>query len=57
MDTCITIRALLMQGDTIYLQAGAGIVADSNPATEYQETLNKARAVAVAIQQAEEGLM
>ncbi|MBZ0299060.1 MAG: anthranilate synthase component I family protein, partial [Anaerolineae bacterium] len=57
MDTCITIRALLMQGDTIYLQAGAGIVADSNPATEYQETINKARAVSVAIRQAEEGLM
>ncbi|MAS34577.1 MAG: anthranilate synthase component I [Anaerolineaceae bacterium] len=57
MDTCITIRALLMQGDTIYLQAGAGIVADSDPATEHQETINKARAVAVAIQQAEEGLM
>ncbi len=57
MDTCITIRALLMRGDTVYLQAGAGIVADSDPATEYQETLNKARAVSIAIRQAEEGLM
>ena len=57
MDTCITIRALLMQGDTIYLQSGAGIVADSDPATEYQETINKARAISVAIRQAEEGLM
>lgn len=57
MDTCITIRALLMQDDTIYLQSGAGIVADSDPATEYQETINKAKAISVAIQQAEEGLM
>jgi anthranilate synthase component I len=57
MDTCITIRALLMQGDTIYMQSGAGIVADSDPATEYQETINKARAISVAIRQAEEGLM
>lgn len=56
MDTCITIRALLMQGDTIYLQAGAGIVADSDPATEFAESINKAKAVAVAIRQAEEGL-
>ncbi len=57
MDTCITIRALLMQGDRVYLQAGAGIVADSDPATEYEETVNKARALAVAIQYAEQGLM
>jgi anthranilate synthase component 1 len=57
MDTCITIRALLMQGDTVYLQAGAGIVADSDPATEFQETLNKGRATSIAIRQAEEGLM
>ena len=57
MDTCITIRALLMQDNRIYIQAGAGIVADSDPATEYQETINKARAMAMAIRQAEEGLM
>ena len=57
MDTCITIRALLKQGDTIYLQAGAGIVADSDPAVEYQESVNKARAVAIAIQQAETKLI
>jgi anthranilate synthase component 1 len=57
MDTCITIRALLMQGDTIYMQSGAGIVADSDPATEYQETINKARAISVAISQAEDGLL
>ena len=45
-----------MLKDQLYLQAGAGIVADSDPATEYQETVNKARAVAVAVRQAEEGL-
>ena len=56
MDTCITIRSLLMQGDTLSLQAGAGIVADSDPATEFQESVNKARGVALAIQRAEQGL-
>jgi len=56
MDTCITIRALLMQDDTVYIQAGAGIVADSDPTKEYEESLNKARAVSTAIRQAEEGL-
>lgn len=57
MDTCITIRAVLMRGDTVALQSGAGIVADSDPAREYEETINKARAVAVAIQYAEQGLL
>jgi anthranilate synthase component 1 len=57
MDMCITIRALLMKGDTVILQAGAGIVADSNPTSEYHESLNKARAVSVAIQYAERGLL
>ncbi len=57
MDTCITIRALVMQGDRVYIQAGAGIVADSDPASEYDETVNKAKALAVAIQYAEQGLM
>ena len=56
MDTCITIRALLMQGDRVHIQAGAGIVADSDPAREYEETVNKAKALAVAIQYAEQGL-
>lgn len=55
MDTCITIRALLMQGDTVHIQVGAGIVADSDPAREFEETINKARAVAVAVQYAEQG--
>jgi anthranilate synthase component 1 len=57
MDTCIAIRTLLMQGSTIHVQAGAGIVADSDPASEYQECWNKARALAVAVEQAETGLM
>jgi anthranilate synthase component I len=54
MDTCIAIRTMLVQGDTIHIQAGCGVVADSDPATEYQETLNKAGALAAAVEQAEE---
>ncbi len=54
MDTCITIRTLIMHGDTISVQAGAGIVADSDPEREYQETLNKARALAQAVEMAEQ---
>ncbi|NDJ62166.1 MAG: anthranilate synthase component I [Chloroflexi bacterium] len=54
MDTCITIRSALMQGDTIHIQAGAGIVADSVPSREYEETISKARALAVAVQRAEQ---
>jgi anthranilate synthase component 1 len=54
MDTCITIRTLVMRGETISVQAGAGVVADSDPEKEYQETLNKARALAVAIEKAEQ---
>jgi anthranilate synthase component 1 len=53
MDTCIAIRTIQMRGDVASIQAGAGIVADSDPASEYQETLNKAKALAVAIEQAE----
>jgi anthranilate synthase component 1 len=57
MDTCITIRTMIQRGDTVYFQAGAGIVADSDPAREYDETVNKARAVAIAVKNAEEGLV
>jgi anthranilate synthase component 1 len=57
MDTCIAIRTLLMRGQTVYLQAGAGIVADSDPTREYHETLNKAHAVAIAIENAERGII
>lgn len=56
MDTCITIRTILIQGDTAYVQAGAGIVADSDPSREYQETVNKAMAMIKAIEMAEAGL-
>ncbi len=56
MDTCITIRTIVMQGKTCYLQAGGGIVADSEPTYEYNESLNKARALAVAVEEAEQGL-
>lgn len=53
MDTCIAIRTLTMHGNTISVQAGAGIVADSDPTSEYQETVNKAQALAVAVEMAE----
>lgn len=53
MDTCITLRTLVMRGQEISVQAGAGIVADSDPDSEYQETLNKARALAQAVALAE----
>ena len=52
-DTCITIRTLVMQGQQISVQAGAGIVADSEPEREHQETVNKARALAAAAAMAE----
>jgi anthranilate synthase component 1 len=45
MDTAITIRTVLVKDGAAYVQAGAGIVADSDPAKEYEETLNKARAL------------
>ena len=52
LDSCIAIRTMLMQGKKAYLQAGAGIVADSDPATEYQESMNKAQAVLRAVETA-----
>jgi anthranilate synthase component 1 len=55
MDSCIAIRTIVMQGDTLHIQAGAGIVADSDPAREYQETLNKARALGEAVEITERG--
>jgi len=45
MDTCITIRTMVIDGDEVRIQAGAGIVADSVPEKEYQEVLHKARAL------------
>jgi anthranilate synthase component 1 len=49
MDTCITIRTIVIKGNTAYVQAGAGIVADSVPVKEYQESVNKAKALIEAI--------
>ncbi len=50
MDTCIALRTLVVQGNKAYIQAGGGVVADSVPADEYQETLNKARVLLKAIE-------
>ena len=50
------IRTLLIKGREAYLQAGAGIVADSVPEREYEESLNKAKAVLKAVELAEKGL-
>jgi anthranilate synthase component 1 len=49
MDTCITIRTITIKDNKAYIQAGAGIVADSDPEREYIETLNKAKALMKAI--------
>jgi anthranilate synthase component 1 len=56
MDTCITIRTLVIKGNKVYVQAGAGIVADSIPLKEYTETLNKAMGMMRAVDMAEKGL-
>ena len=53
MDFCITIRTFVMQGDDLWVQAGAGIVADSVPALEYQETINKSMGLRRAVELAE----
>ena len=55
LDSCIGIRTLLMQGKHAYLQAGAGIVADSDPASEFQESMNKAQAMLRAVEVARAG--
>jgi anthranilate synthase component 1 len=56
MDTCITIRTILFANGSAWVQAGAGIVADSDPDREYQETMNKAAALLRAFEMAEGGL-
>jgi anthranilate synthase component I len=56
MDTCINIRTVVVKGSEVFIQAGAGIVADSDPAAEYYETYNKAQAMMRAIEMAEAGL-
>jgi anthranilate synthase component 1 len=55
LDSCIAIRTLVMQGDEVHIQAGAGLVADSVPERELQETIDKASALAVALEMAEKG--
>jgi anthranilate synthase component 1 len=50
MDMCIAIRTLLIKDGLVYVQAGGGVVADSDPELEYQETLHKAQALLRAIE-------
>jgi anthranilate synthase component 1 len=52
LDSCIAIRTLYMDGEKGHFQAGAGIVADSVPEKEFEESVNKARAVVRAIERA-----
>jgi len=52
MDTCITLRTALVKDGKIHVQAGGGIVADSDPQAEYQESVNKAKAVMRAAEEA-----
>jgi anthranilate synthase component 1 len=56
MDFCITIRTFIMRGSDLWIQAGAGIVADSDEQKEFDETLNKARGLRRAVELAEKGL-
>ncbi|HEY6509550.1 MAG TPA: anthranilate synthase component I family protein, partial [Vicinamibacterales bacterium] len=56
LDFCITIRTVLIENGRAYVQAGAGIVADSDPTAEYEETRDKARAVIRALELAQRGL-
>ncbi|MFB3126185.1 MAG: anthranilate synthase component I [Candidatus Acidiferrales bacterium] len=56
LDSCIAIRTMVVKDGVAYVQAGAGIVADSRPEREYQETVSKARALLAAIELAEKGL-
>jgi len=56
MDTAIAIRTAVITGGTLHIQAGAGIVADSQPQLEWEETMNKARAIFRAVAMAEAGL-
>ena len=56
LDTCIAIRTIIMSNGKAYVQAGAGIVIDSNPTAEYEETRDKARALLTALEIAHGGL-
>lgn len=57
LDTCIAIRTMVVAGGEVHFQAGAGVVADSDPALEYDETVNKARALREAMRVASETLL
>lgn len=57
VDTCITIRTMLVHGRTAYVQAGVGVAADSDPGREYEETRTKARALLDAMRVAADGLL
>ena len=52
MDTCIALRTALVKDDTMYVQAGGGVVHDSSPEGEYQESINKSRALVSAAAEA-----
>ena len=56
LDSCIAIRTMLMKGKQAYLQAGAGLVADSDPQSEFDESRNKAQALLRAVEMARTGL-
>ncbi|MCK4846820.1 MAG: anthranilate synthase component I [Deltaproteobacteria bacterium] len=56
MDLCITIRTVLIKDDRVYVQAGAGIVADSEPEKEFEECVNKAKGVLKAVEMAAKGI-
>lgn len=56
MDTCIAIRMAVKKNNKVYVQAGGGLVADSKPEMEYQESANKAKAVMLAIENAKEAV-
>ena len=57
MDTRITIRTMIIRGEDLFLQAGAGIVADSDPESEYEETINKAKGMLKAMEIARQGIV
>ena len=52
MDTCIVLRTAIVKDGTMYVQAGGGVVADSDPEAEFQETVNKAKALMAAADEA-----
>ena len=56
MDTCIALRTMVVKDGKVHVQAGCGVVADSDPTSEYQETLNKARALIAAVEMTERRL-